>query len=116
MLHHKEEVLKTVFKNKEELDGALRDFFGFEKPSSEEIENWPYKSDLNVSLQSLIGKKCFINSDEKGEISQIVYAKHKGRRVIKIKTEQGLFSLTFYGLSDLPEQNQYLEFLQVYKD
>jgi len=90
----KEELLSKKFKNKKELDASLRAFFDFKKPTNEERRRWPYKLELNVSLDILKGKECFVEEVSEGVISEVVYVKHKGRNIIKVKTEKGMFSLT----------------------
>lgn len=104
-----ERVKNMNIKSKEELDDTLFRESKLSFATKEEVLDWPYKSKLKVSADNLIGKKLFEGDCEVGFVSEVFYEKHRGRKVLKLSTEKGKYSLTncsFEFYNPLYEENQ----------
>ena len=91
----KEDIITKEFETQKDLCESLIEFFEFEKASWKEIENWPYKSDLAISLKNVIGKELFIEGNFIGIVDNCFLGKSgKGHDSIRIKCRNEEFSLT----------------------
>lgn len=91
----KEELIKKESSTQKELCENLIDFFEFEKASKEEVKNWPYKSELVVSLKNIIDKEVFVEDEYIGIIEDCFLGKSgRGHISVRIKVRDKEFSLT----------------------
>lgn len=71
----------------------LMELHGLKESSEHEKNIWPYKYQLGISLDFLIGKKLKNLNKSVGIINCILYKKHKGKIILKLKTDIGEYSL-----------------------
>lgn len=91
----KEDLIKKESSTQKELCENLIDFFEFEKASKEEVENWPYKSGLVVSLKNIVDKEVFVEDEYIGIVEDCFLGKSgRGHISVRIKVGDKEFSLT----------------------
>lgn len=91
----KEKFIKKEFDTQKELCESLIEFFEFKKANKKEIDDWPYKSGLVVSLKNIIGKELFVENRFIGIVSDCFLGKSgRGHVSVRIKSGDEEFSLT----------------------
>jgi len=83
------ELLEKKFKNRDELDRFLKLSCGFQIPTIDEINEWPYKSKLNISPSFLCGRRVFVNGKDVGGVEKLSCEKIGTRNGIVIYTHTG---------------------------
>lgn len=84
------ELLEKKFKNRDELDRFFKLSYGFNLPSIEESKMWPYKSQLNISLDWILNRRILDNGKEVGGIVDYKYEKNRNHSSIIIYTDTGV--------------------------
>lgn len=91
----KEELLNIEFDKQSDLIAGLCDFFGFKKASDYEKKNWPYKSELLISIYNLKGKELYIKDKLIGVVEDCYFGKGpRGHNAVLIKSGDQEYSLT----------------------
>lgn len=91
----KEELLKLVPDTKKELCDSLILFYGFEPASEDEKKEWPYKSELAISLKNIIGKELFFEDKYIGLVTDCFFGKSdRGHNSVRVKVDDKECSIT----------------------
>jgi hypothetical protein len=91
----KEELLNIEFDGQSDLVAGLCEFFDFKKADNSEIEIWPYKSKLSVSIENLIGKELYNKESFIGIVEDCYFGKGpRGHSAVLIKCGNQDYSLT----------------------
>jgi len=91
----KEELLNIEFDGQSDLVAGLCEFFDFKKADNNEIEIWPYKSKLSVSIENLIGKELYNKESFIGIVEDCYFGKGpRGHSAVLIKCGNQDYSLT----------------------
>lgn len=91
----KEELLNIDFETQKNLASGLVDFFRFKKASDCEKKNWPYKSELLISIDNLKGKELYIKDKLIGVVDDCYFGKGlRGHSAVLIKSGDQEYSLT----------------------
>lgn len=83
------ELLEKKFKDREELDKFLKLSCGFALPTVDELNEWPYKSKLNISPSFLYGRRVFVNGEDVGGVEKLSREKIGTRDGVVIYTHTG---------------------------
>lgn len=91
----KEELLNSEFETKIELIDRLVEFSEFEKASELEKDEWPYKSELFISLKNVIGNELFIDNKLIGVIEDCFFGNSlQGHKSVRMKVKDKEYSIT----------------------
>lgn len=83
------ELLEKKFKNRDELDRFLKLSYGFPLSTNEEANQWPYRSQLNISPEFLYGRRVFVGNQDMGGVDKILYEMNRNHHSIVIYTYIG---------------------------
>jgi hypothetical protein len=92
----KEELLNVNFETQKELKLFLSNFFNFKLANDEEIKKWPYKNELLISIENVIGKELYYKNEYVGIIEKCYFGKNsRGRESVLIESKNKKFPLTY---------------------
>lgn len=92
----KEELLNIEFNTQVDLFLGLCDFLGFKKASDYEKQNWPYNSDLFISIDNIKGRELYNKKNFLiGVVEDCYFGKGpRGHKAVLIKSGNKEYSLT----------------------
>ncbi len=82
------------FKTNNDLMEVFLNFFDLKKSSKEEKAKWPYKSNLNISIKNVIGKKLIYKEKYVGYIENCSFNKIRGKNSVILESEGKKYDLT----------------------